>query len=118
LDDTTVLATPQAQINGQPPTDVQVRDIALLAVVRLTGQSPADYGFPIADPQQPRAFDVDAIFRNNDPQRASAITKWRAWWAEHKNDKPPAPTPNPPSPDAPTPASNRTPKPTPRQNSK
>jgi hypothetical protein len=68
---------------GQPA--VQVRDVALVVMLQLTGQRPADYGYVNAGAQSPRLMQLGTLGRENDAQRAEAIAKWRLWRAENKN---------------------------------
>jgi HEAT repeat protein len=67
----------------QPAATVQVRDVALVVMLQLTDQRPADYGYVNAR-SQGRTFQLPSLFRDNDEQRAEAIAKWRAWRAEQK----------------------------------
>jgi hypothetical protein len=70
---------------------VQVRDVALVAMLQLTGQRPADYGYAHAILQQPlKVYQPQSLFRENDQQRLQAIAKWRDWRAAKQNE--PAPT--------------------------
>ena len=87
LDDASVCVPVQPQLPNQPPAVVQVRDVALVVMLNLTGQSPADYGYTSARVQPPRGFQMTSLYRENDEQRADAIAKWRRWRAEHKDDK-------------------------------
>ncbi len=87
LEDSTICLQVPGQAPGQPPNSVQVRDVALFVMLHLTDQSPADYGYAVARLQPPRAFDMQALYRNSDQQRVESIAKWRAWRAAHKNDR-------------------------------
>jgi hypothetical protein len=71
------------QVPGQPA--VQVRDVALVVMLKLTGQPPADYGYANAGVQSQRMLQLGTLGRENDQQRAEAIAKWRKWRAENKN---------------------------------
>jgi hypothetical protein len=84
LDDASVCLQGQVLRPGQPQSPVQVRDVALVVLLHLTEQSPAEYGYVTARLQQPRTFDLQSLYRNNDQQRTAAIAKWRAWRASHK----------------------------------
>jgi hypothetical protein len=75
------------QLPGQP--SVQVRDVALVVMLQLTGQRPADYGYVNARLQSPKLFQLATLGRENDQQRAEAIAKWRQWRAENKNSPEP-----------------------------
>lgn len=71
---------------GQP--SVQVRDVALVVLLQLTGQRPSDYGYTKAIPQPPKSFQLMTLGREKDEQRVEAIAKWRQWRAEHKEAAP------------------------------
>lgn len=83
LEDAAVCLSVPMQVPGQPATSVQVRDVALVVMLHLTEQRPADYGYVNARPQPPRTFQLQTLYRDNDGQRAEAIAKWRAWRAEN-----------------------------------
>jgi hypothetical protein len=55
---------------------VEVRDVALVIMLKLTDQQPADYGYVNA---QPASLQLQTLYRENDGQRDEAIAKWRAW---------------------------------------
>ncbi len=79
LEDATVCMPLQAQqLPGQPVVNVQVRDVALVVMLHLTGQRPADYGYVHARLQPQRTFQLPTLHRENDEQRAEAIAKWRS----------------------------------------
>jgi hypothetical protein len=84
LDDAAVCQQLQGQLPGQPATAVQVRDVALVVMLSLTDQRPADYGYVNARLQQPRSFLLPSLFRENDKQRDEAVAKWRAWRSAQK----------------------------------
>jgi len=60
-------------------------DMALIAVLELTGQDPRAYGFirpePLCGYVPPYGF-------RTEEDRTAAIEKIRTWWAEHENDEP------------------------------
>jgi hypothetical protein len=58
-------------------------DPALLALVRLTGQDPARYGFVLYEQRNWRLFGFSEY-----DDRNKALARFRTWWAEHK-DRPP-----------------------------
>ena len=61
-------------------------DFALLALLKLTGQSAGDYGMIVKD----RGFgggEGTPAFKSKD-QREKAIGKFLAWWEAHKNQPP------------------------------
>jgi hypothetical protein len=79
LADATVCLPLQAQLPGRPAANVQVRDVALVVMLHLTGQRPADYGYVHARLQPQRMFQLQTLHRENDEQRAAAVAKWKAW---------------------------------------
>ena len=79
LEDTTACMMVQAQLPGRPATNVQVRDVALVVMLHLTGQRPADYGYVHARLQPQRIFQLQTLHRENDEQRAAAVAKWQTW---------------------------------------
>jgi hypothetical protein len=68
-------------------SDVQMRDVALFAAVKITGQEPADYGFE----EQTRYGGPRGAYSPThylpDGTRDAAFDKWKAWRAAHP-DKP------------------------------
>jgi hypothetical protein len=85
LEDATICMPLQAQrLPGQPAVNVQVRDVALVVMLHLTGQRPADYGYVHARFQPQRTFQLQTLHRENDEQRAAAVAKWRTWRAGRK----------------------------------
>ncbi len=95
LDDASICLPAQVQVPGQPATSVELRDVALVAVLSLTEQAPADYGYIAARMEVPHRFQLQSLYRDNDSQRAVAVAKWREWRASHpdalKGDKQAAP---------------------------
>jgi hypothetical protein len=79
LEDTTVCMPVQAPIPGQPAPNVQIRDVALVVMIHLTGQRAADYGYIHARLQPQRMFQLQTLHRENDEQRVAAAAKWRTW---------------------------------------
>jgi hypothetical protein len=76
---------PRQQING-PGSElaaVQIRDVALAAMLRLTGQEPVAYGFLHARPHPQMLFDVTSLYLENDERRTQALEQWRVWRAQH-----------------------------------
>jgi hypothetical protein len=80
LDDATVCAT---AAQGQAATNVQIRDVALVVMLHLTGQRPADYGYVHARLQPELKFQLQTLSIENDEQRVAALDKWKAWRREH-----------------------------------
>jgi hypothetical protein len=63
----------------QRKIDCQVRDVALAAMVRLSGQQLSDYGFDLAQPDEFSLLDVSRLGFADDARRDAALAKWRAW---------------------------------------
>jgi hypothetical protein len=88
LNDATIYMTAsQENLPGAPVGTVQVRDVAMVVLLRLTDQSPADYGYVAAQQFQPRNFSIQPFGVDGDKRRAQAIAKWRQWRADHTDDK-------------------------------
>jgi hypothetical protein len=62
-----------------PPTTVQLRDIALAAVVHGTGQKLADYGFPHPLPDKLWLFKIGSLGFESESHRSIALEKWASW---------------------------------------
>jgi hypothetical protein len=84
LADTSICMPLQAPQPGQPVPTVQIRDVALVVMLHLTGQRPADYGYPHARLQPQQSFVLESLHCESDEKRAEAAAKWRAW---RKTDK-------------------------------
>lgn len=65
-------------------SDTQIRDVALAAIVHLTGQKLSDYGFVHAKSNPLILFNTNTLGFNDPAQRDEALSKWRSWWAEHR----------------------------------
>jgi hypothetical protein len=76
---------PRRQVNGPGSelASVQIRDVALAALLRLTSQEPVAYGFIHARPHPQMLFDVTSLYLESDARRAAALEQWRAWRAQH-----------------------------------
>jgi hypothetical protein len=85
LEDSSICSPIPAQLPGQAGATVQVRDVALVMMIHLTDQRPADYGYLSARPQpQSKAYSLQTLFRENNQQRDEAIAKWRKWRSSQK----------------------------------
>lgn len=62
-----------------PPTTVQLRDVALAALVHGTGQKLAEYDFqhPIAD--SPWLYKIGSLGFESERHRSIALEKWASW---------------------------------------
>lgn len=65
---------------------VQIRDVALVAMLFLTNQDPAQYGYVHARRQAQQLMDLGSLFIETDDQRIAAIAKWRDWKAQQNRD--------------------------------
>jgi hypothetical protein len=79
LDDERPIAMPDR--SGRD-SDTQVRDVALAAMIHLTGQKLADYGFVHAKTNPLILFNSNTLGFNDPAARQEALKKWRAWWDE------------------------------------
>ena len=85
LDDDTVCLRARVghAVNADNPMTVatiEIRDVALVGLLQLTGQNPAQYGFANAVRQQPnRLYNLGTLYLANDRQRQAALEKWRQW---------------------------------------
>jgi hypothetical protein len=85
VEDASVCMPVQAPQPGQPMNNVQLRDVALVVMLHLTGQKPSDYGYLQVRMQPQQAFLLPSLFAANDQVRADAVAKWKAWRAAEKN---------------------------------
>ncbi len=86
LEDDTVCMQMGQMPQGQPMM-LQMRDVALIAMLHLTGQDPATYGF--FDARKPGAQPTDnmaILILPNDEARDAAAAKWQTWKAAQSED--------------------------------
>lgn len=67
--------------------EVQLRDVALAALVHLSGQDFADYGLRHIQPNPQTVFTPNSACFDTDDQRTAAIRKWREYSAEQEERK-------------------------------
>jgi hypothetical protein len=79
LTDATICMPLQAPQPGQSASNVQIRDVALVVMLHLTGQRPADYGYHHARLQPQQLFVLESLHCESDERRAHAAAKWRDW---------------------------------------
>ncbi len=72
---------------GGQNLDAQVRDVALAALVHLSGQALADYGFAHVRLHPSSLFIPDSLGFSAPPARDRALQHWREWSAQHPADK-------------------------------
>ena len=64
-------------------SDVQMRDVALVAALRITGQEPADYGFEERGYTGGPRGNYNPTHYLPEGTRDAAFDKWKAWRAAH-----------------------------------
>ncbi|HEV3342401.1 MAG TPA: hypothetical protein VG125_18670 [Pirellulales bacterium] len=69
---------------GGRESEVQIRDVALAAMVHLSGQKLADYGFNHAKQNDLYLFNPNTLGFSDPAARDEALTKWRAWREQQK----------------------------------
>ena len=87
LSNTTVChnwSNPQLKKNG--PIQIQVRDIVLAMLVRVTGQDPQDYGFKLLQDDPVTIYRMYSFGFVENKERDAALAKWKAWRAGQKAD--------------------------------
>jgi hypothetical protein len=82
LDDKTGCSSVQGT-NPPRQFELQLRDVALAIVVRLTGQNLRDYGFQSVQPHPTTLFQVGTLTFSAPGVREAALKKWSRWRAEH-----------------------------------
>jgi hypothetical protein len=85
IEDASVCMPLQAPQPGQPMSNVQLRDVALVVMLHLTGQKPSDYGYLQVRMQPQQAFLLPSLFAANDQVRDEAVAKWKEWRAAEKS---------------------------------
>jgi hypothetical protein len=74
----------KAQVDDPPrQVDLQMRDIALAAMLHMTGQNLYEYGYHYVQEYTPTVFQVGTLGFEDDEARAAALKKWARWRAEH-----------------------------------
>jgi hypothetical protein len=69
-----------------PGQSVQIRDVALVVVLHLSGQQPSDYGYVNARVQPQQMFQLQTLSIGSDQQRNEALARWREWQAGHREE--------------------------------
>jgi hypothetical protein len=85
-DRTEYLSKPLANRPQEYQDGVQIRDVALATMLRLTGQEPVAYGYLHVRPHPQSVFDPTSLGMESDDGRDAAAEKWRAWRVEHPLD--------------------------------
>jgi hypothetical protein len=85
LDDKTELQTRRMSQGSQPVTTFtsRIQDVALVALLHLTGQNPRDYGFATLreNQHQQYLYQPGSIGFESEEQRRDAIVRWKRWSA-------------------------------------
>ncbi len=70
---------------SDPPrqVDIQVRDVALVSAILLSGQKPADFGAVSVHASPHSLFKLPALAFTDSAQREAALKRWAAWRAAH-----------------------------------
>lgn len=66
---------------------LQIRDLALLAAVHLTGQEPKDYGFDRLRPHSQYLYNPSSLSFKDDETRDAARAKWDQWLADQAKEE-------------------------------
>lgn len=66
-----------------PYGTIEVRDLALLALLHLTGQDPVTYGFDRLRPSTQYLYLLDSCALVDEAARVAALNRWRKWRIEH-----------------------------------
>lgn len=81
LDDKSVCLS--TRINNQPqPVQIQVRDVALAVLVKMSGQKLADYGFTKAEDEATSYLKPYSLSLADEKAREAGIEKWKKWAGE------------------------------------
>ncbi|MCA8998541.1 MAG: hypothetical protein KDA80_16195, partial [Planctomycetaceae bacterium] len=83
LDDKRSLGRPRRSTSQRENAELQIRDVALLGLLQLTNQSPADYGFENVISSQLLGYSPNSASFANDDARDAAIEKWNRWKRLH-----------------------------------
>ncbi len=72
------------QANSPPrQVELQIRDVALSVLVRLTAQNLREYGPNANQPNANASFGVPTLIFPNAAQRETTLKKWAEWRAQH-----------------------------------
>jgi hypothetical protein len=82
LSDATSCGAIQAD-NPPVQVELQVRDVALAVLIRLTDQQAGDYGAVLGQVSPQSIFQVPTLGFSKSSQRDTALARWTKWRAEH-----------------------------------
>ncbi|HWL09352.1 MAG TPA: hypothetical protein VNQ76_13170 [Planctomicrobium sp.] len=71
--------------NDNEQQDLVINDLALRALVILTGQDPRDYGFPAQRGDSDRRGISNSPGFTNESERQKSLARWLSWRTEHSN---------------------------------
>jgi hypothetical protein len=82
------LLTDETEVNNRRsrreiPVRTRVQDLALIALLHLTGQEPADYSFAPPQDSAQYVYASQSVGFTTSEARAEALSKWRSWRASH-----------------------------------
>jgi hypothetical protein len=80
-----VLPQPASTPDRGNAYSVQIRDVALAAILHLTDQNLQDYGFMRARRLPDKLFDIRSLGMESDERREAAAAQWREWKAAAEN---------------------------------
>ena len=85
LNDKTELQMRRMSQGSQPVTTFtsRIQDVALAALLHLTGQNPRDYGFSGLRENPQYLYQPGTIGFEGEEQRRTAINRWKRWSADN-----------------------------------
>ncbi len=85
LNDTTVCMS--FSPDGKKKRELQIRDVALAAAVKLSGQKRQTFGWPAAADQETSYFNPSILIFAEDTDRDAALKRWEMWKADQRTAK-------------------------------
>lgn len=85
LDNTTDVLLPSVQGDQ---FNTQLRDVALVAVIHLSGEDPKEYGFPRISPDPNFLYNIRTVGFSSDEQRKKAFDHWYQRWDDVQKKEP------------------------------
>lgn len=83
LDNTTVCHTWSNTRLKKEPIRIEVRDIVLAMLIRMTGQDPKEYGFKLLVPDPDTIYRIYTFGFLSDEERDQTLDKWHKWYSTH-----------------------------------
>ncbi len=81
LDDPLLLSSQRPSRGSQ--VDCRVQDVALLAILHLSGQHPKDFGFSRVTDNDVYGYSLNTASFESEAQRAAAQQQWNQWRVLH-----------------------------------